>query len=191
MERFISLAVLVFCFVAASVGAQHSDSEKSIEEDLKAFTDSFYTVGHIQECAEALNKIRALAVEKIYESAESMLEGDLPQGKTSSGIFMVYSITQKDSSFYHEFSVSHSTYLATAFGKGLVGMACERFNLPDPDEIWLSPRQVYHEIIRNSIFSVNEGSAAERICSRIYTVLCRHYPDFRHEENFFGCVRGY
>mgnify|MGYP006287602489 FL=1 len=144
MARFISLAVLVFCFVAASVGAQDSVSEEAIEKDLRAFADSFFTVRHIQECADVLNKIRTLAVENIYEGVESMLNGDLPQGKTSSRIFMVYTITHEKGAYNHKFSVSRSPYLATAFGKSLVGMACERFNLPDPDEIWLSPKQVYH-----------------------------------------------
>jgi hypothetical protein len=45
-------------------------------------------------------------------------------------------------------------------------------------------------VIRNSIFSVNEGIADNGVLRPIYALLCRHYPDFRHEEIFIGYVSG-
>ena len=133
-----TLIVVVVLAVSASAEAP------SVSPQDDGFPEMFFSDSHMAECMSALDGLRERAHATVYEGAGAQIGADIPETKTSTGIFMIYSVASGSDTFYHWFSVSRSPFLATAFGKALVGLASLRFGLPAPSEIRLSPLQVYH-----------------------------------------------
>jgi hypothetical protein len=141
----VFVCLFIACTINASFGEEDKLSNNISDLNLKEFGEIFYTDSHIQECAEALDSLRVDALENVYEGMKSKKAIKYrPKVRTTSGILMIYTVTKEAGCFLHYFSVSRAPYLATAYGRCLVGMACERFGLPDPSEIRVSPRQVFH-----------------------------------------------
>jgi len=114
------------------------------EAELQAFAESFYADSHIAECCAALDSLRQRGRRHVYADYSELLESEAPEIRTSSGVLMVYTVVSRAGTFYHHFSVSRAPYLATAFGRTLIGLACLRLSLPAPQSILLSPMQVFH-----------------------------------------------
>ena len=138
MSQLVATVILV-ASLAISVSA-----EPSVSSEDDGFPEMFFSESHMAECVSALDGLRERAHATVYEGAGAQFGADIPETTTSTGILMIYSVASEADSFYHWFSVSRSPFLATAFGKALVGLASLRFGLPAPLEIRLSPMQVYH-----------------------------------------------
>jgi hypothetical protein len=126
------------------IGQADSISKEDYEKDVQEFTDEFYSEEHINEYCRALDVLRELALDSIYEGSLRSREGRLPSVDTSNKIHMVYTVISYNGAYSHYFSVSRPPYLATVFAKFLVVIACERFNLQYPTEIERSQNIVYH-----------------------------------------------
>jgi hypothetical protein len=144
MNRSIIVAPCILFLAVNALCTAAAQERESAESNVHEFTSKFFTDEHMIEVVQALDSLRNAAVQNVFDISDFNYDSDLPRVKTSSGILMLYSVIKIDTLFYHKFSVSRAPYLARAFGKCLVGMACERFALPDPETIGLSARHVFH-----------------------------------------------
>jgi hypothetical protein len=147
-----AVSVLLLCLSVAGPAVAGQNDKVSgegarsaeAEADIRAFAESFYADSHVAECCAVLDSLRQRGRRHVYADYSEVLESEAPELRTSSGILMVYTVVSRADTLYHHFSVSRAPYLATAFGRTLVGLACLRLGLPAPLAILLSPMQVFH-----------------------------------------------
>ncbi|MBN1471230.1 MAG: hypothetical protein JW925_05585 [Syntrophaceae bacterium] len=143
--NLISIIIIILFINTALLGNESNPLNSPPEEAIDDFGKVFFSDSHITECAKLLDNLRNDALKNIFEGRESMKNKEYrPSVKTTSGILMVYTINHEAGSYFHHFSVSRPPYLSIAFGKALVGLASERFGFPDPTEIKMSSRHVFH-----------------------------------------------
>ena len=100
--------------------------------------------GRIGECVAALDTLRTLAFDRIFDGFGAQSGADLPKTITPSGILMVYTITGQADSVCHQFSAYGAPHPPNVLGKWLVGMACLRFGLPAPPRIEVCLPDMFH-----------------------------------------------
>ncbi len=150
--RFVTILVLVCGLSVPGVAAEAADQDEAWSDTLAtldrddhhAFAAVLFTDPHVVECSAELDSLRAEALASVYPDLQAMEAGRHPVRDTSSGIRFIYTVNGHKGMFHHYYSVSRPPFLATAAGRFLVGLACERLVLPDPERVLVSPNGVWH-----------------------------------------------
>ena len=128
--------------------APREESASSAAEEKKTDVTGFLSTELMTEKAKAIDKLVNEGIENIYFGTDAFLQANknntIPQINTSTDLFMVFSIYVQNGKYNYHFSASQSSYLASTYGKILVGLFCARTGLKAPKNISLSEKLVYH-----------------------------------------------
>jgi hypothetical protein len=160
------LCVLLLC--ASLCGGEPAQNER------ESFIAHFHDDSNV---ADYLTKIDALidtSEARIYPSEEAEKQDTkTPSIETENGIYMLYTITHTKDEVLIHFSASRPPYLATPFGKRIVGLFMERSSWPKPSIFMISKDQVFHAmwLVSDSEFE------------RVHGSLSRIHAEIRKDKN--------
>jgi hypothetical protein len=109
------------------------------------FAAHFYDDANVAEYFAKVDALIDAAEARIYASMEAEAEDkEPPRAWTANGILMLYTVTRTKEGVLIHFSTSRAPYLATPFGKNIVGLFMERSGWSKPAFFLMSDHRVFH-----------------------------------------------
>jgi hypothetical protein len=127
--------------------ALFSSTMTAAEDDTKTFGEHFYDEENIPTYVALIDDLIVAGEARIYASMDDeRKDPNAPGARTSNGILMLYTVTHTPDGVLVHFSTSRAPYLATPFGKHIVGLFMYRSGWPKPTVFSISENRVFHAI---------------------------------------------